>query len=678
MGIYGFTAGAPMLMLVALFVYLGAGAEASAVETRLAGEGISVAQMMVTDFRTIPIHATLSPGGGAASRRRAAGVPRRRQSGPNRGAPHPGQPDPWFALGEPDVDRGRGDDGGCAHRRLQPRISTSARPVAILGTPGAPGGGWRYARRAPDPRQHHRSAARPPCGARPRPSRARSCLLSMVPRDHRHPSPASGSHLAKPTHAILAVLQRRRSEGNSNGVLERGDDAEEEQAARSGRRRDPSAAGPLGATSCPCASSRSAKSRRSCVSLSSWRSWLTSISSSFEPGRELILGGAPPQALGPEPEGQRERRVNRGVYWLGGPGGEPDGDHVDHAQHDGDRVPNRGLEGHGAYFSTISARKAADRACRSHRMTPHTFAKVSTSVRCRITPRRPDPPGRVPTIGPRRKETERIPAGSSRASARSTAGPSEGCELSPCGRKRPTSHQEVALEVHHRQGPAPPARLLERESALALGAFEPHIARQRVHDEPESKTLVKGSGCGDIHRRQRDLVQVHEAIPSMTASLRLTMDPNHSHGGSVTRRRHPFPPGSPYPLPNAGRPRTTLHPQPPRGGHHVREPRTLVAPGRAGASLAVPAATLATLWELLATPVPGKVVAAHIAADADSAALEGLLDRLVTQAFVLRGAMDELPNSPPNLPRPNPPPTSPAPASSSASPAPCRPRSSPP
>lgn len=60
MGIYGFTAGAPMLMLVALFVYLGAGAEASAVETRLAGEGISVAQMMVTDFRTIPIHATLS------------------------------------------------------------------------------------------------------------------------------------------------------------------------------------------------------------------------------------------------------------------------------------------------------------------------------------------------------------------------------------------------------------------------------------------------------------------------------------------------------------------------------------------------------------------------------------------------------------------------------------------
>ena len=60
MGIYGFSAGAPLLMLVALFVYLGAGAETGAVEVRLAGEGLSVAQMMVTDFRTIPIHATLS------------------------------------------------------------------------------------------------------------------------------------------------------------------------------------------------------------------------------------------------------------------------------------------------------------------------------------------------------------------------------------------------------------------------------------------------------------------------------------------------------------------------------------------------------------------------------------------------------------------------------------------
>ena len=60
MGLYGFTTGAWMLVLVALFVYLGAGTEAAALETRLAGEGLNVSQMMVTDFRTIPIHATLS------------------------------------------------------------------------------------------------------------------------------------------------------------------------------------------------------------------------------------------------------------------------------------------------------------------------------------------------------------------------------------------------------------------------------------------------------------------------------------------------------------------------------------------------------------------------------------------------------------------------------------------
>lgn len=59
-GIVGLSAGLPMLALVAFFVFLGAGAEASAVETRAAGEGLRVEQMMVTEFRTIPIHATLA------------------------------------------------------------------------------------------------------------------------------------------------------------------------------------------------------------------------------------------------------------------------------------------------------------------------------------------------------------------------------------------------------------------------------------------------------------------------------------------------------------------------------------------------------------------------------------------------------------------------------------------
>jgi stage IV sporulation protein FB len=48
------------LLLVAFFIFLGAGSEASAVAARVAGRGLQVSQMMVTDFRTIPIHATLA------------------------------------------------------------------------------------------------------------------------------------------------------------------------------------------------------------------------------------------------------------------------------------------------------------------------------------------------------------------------------------------------------------------------------------------------------------------------------------------------------------------------------------------------------------------------------------------------------------------------------------------
>ena len=51
---------APFTMLVAFFIFLGAGAEASAVATRVAGRGLKVAQMMVTEFRTIPVHASLA------------------------------------------------------------------------------------------------------------------------------------------------------------------------------------------------------------------------------------------------------------------------------------------------------------------------------------------------------------------------------------------------------------------------------------------------------------------------------------------------------------------------------------------------------------------------------------------------------------------------------------------
>src|SRR3954449_2962726 len=59
-GLYGVTKQEPILILVAFFVFIGANAEAAAVETRLAGRGLQVRQMMVTDFRTIPVHATLN------------------------------------------------------------------------------------------------------------------------------------------------------------------------------------------------------------------------------------------------------------------------------------------------------------------------------------------------------------------------------------------------------------------------------------------------------------------------------------------------------------------------------------------------------------------------------------------------------------------------------------------
>ena len=52
--------GSPILVLIAVFVFVGARAEASAVETRAAAQGLQVAQVMVTQFRTIPIHATLA------------------------------------------------------------------------------------------------------------------------------------------------------------------------------------------------------------------------------------------------------------------------------------------------------------------------------------------------------------------------------------------------------------------------------------------------------------------------------------------------------------------------------------------------------------------------------------------------------------------------------------------
>ncbi len=58
-GLWGIVNGQFVLVLVALFIYLGATAEAQSVETRLAGRGLTVGRMMVTRFDTLPVHAPL-------------------------------------------------------------------------------------------------------------------------------------------------------------------------------------------------------------------------------------------------------------------------------------------------------------------------------------------------------------------------------------------------------------------------------------------------------------------------------------------------------------------------------------------------------------------------------------------------------------------------------------------
>jgi Zn-dependent protease len=56
----GLSTGNLILVLIAFFIFLGAGAEAAAVETKAAGSGIHVRDMMMTDFRALPVHATLA------------------------------------------------------------------------------------------------------------------------------------------------------------------------------------------------------------------------------------------------------------------------------------------------------------------------------------------------------------------------------------------------------------------------------------------------------------------------------------------------------------------------------------------------------------------------------------------------------------------------------------------
>jgi stage IV sporulation protein FB len=59
-GFVAISQNAILLVLIAFFIFVGASGEAAAVETRLAGRGLVVRDMMVTDFRTLPVYATLA------------------------------------------------------------------------------------------------------------------------------------------------------------------------------------------------------------------------------------------------------------------------------------------------------------------------------------------------------------------------------------------------------------------------------------------------------------------------------------------------------------------------------------------------------------------------------------------------------------------------------------------
>jgi stage IV sporulation protein FB len=59
LGLLALAESLPLLLLIAGFIFLGAQAEAAAVESRVAGRGLRATQMMVTDFRILRVHATL-------------------------------------------------------------------------------------------------------------------------------------------------------------------------------------------------------------------------------------------------------------------------------------------------------------------------------------------------------------------------------------------------------------------------------------------------------------------------------------------------------------------------------------------------------------------------------------------------------------------------------------------
>ena len=139
LGVLGFVWSQPIMLLVAFFIFLGAGSEASAVATRLAGQGL---ERLAHDGDRLPDHSGpcfAAAGGRPAAGGRTARVSGGRQPGADGGHPDPGQSHPGPEPAGPGRDRRRSDDlGGTRRCRRRSGSRTRSTGFAPAGCPRCP------------------------------------------------------------------------------------------------------------------------------------------------------------------------------------------------------------------------------------------------------------------------------------------------------------------------------------------------------------------------------------------------------------------------------------------------------------------------------------------------------------------------------------------------------------
>ncbi len=106
LGFAGFF-GNPILIFIAIFVYMAAGAEDEAVTFRSATRGVTAGDAMVTRYASLPLTATLAGRRRLPAAHDAGGVPRRRRLGPADRDPDEGRPHPGAARARRAGARGR-------------------------------------------------------------------------------------------------------------------------------------------------------------------------------------------------------------------------------------------------------------------------------------------------------------------------------------------------------------------------------------------------------------------------------------------------------------------------------------------------------------------------------------------------------------------------------------------